>query len=230
MKIAVTGASGHLGSYICPRLEMLGHDVTRIGRNFPRELDADVIWHLAAPDHRNEHECAQFMWFNEDVASTYLPVINTGTWWQYAGEESAGLYYSRIKQAQQTMFATTLVLFSVYGATQRAQRGFIPQLINHANGHTSLAGASRQQRDWIHVEDVFRAYMAATAAPVGTYDVATGSTLSPHELALAVTGRVLPDYAEFPNCAPQYVNDRLPDWAPKMDVLFYTRSNVYQAA
>jgi hypothetical protein len=72
--------------------------------------------------------------------------------------------------------------------------------------------------------------MAATAAPVGTYDVATLSTLSPHELALAITGRVLPDYAEFPNCAPQYVNDRLPDWAPKMDVLFYTRSNVYQAA
>jgi nucleoside-diphosphate-sugar epimerase len=228
MRVAVTGASGHLGQEVCQRLRFGYHEVIPIGRQFPKDLEADVIWHLAAPNHRDDGDCARFMQFNDEVAMSGIPVINTGTWWQYAGQEAASLYYTRIKQAQQEMFDTTLVLFSVYGSRPRTARGFIPQLIGYANGVNALAGASRQQRDWIHVSDVFTAFLAATQSPAGVYDVATGTTFSPYELALAVVGESLPDDQEFPNCSPHYDNQRLENWDHKIDVLSYIRSNIKQ--
>jgi nucleoside-diphosphate-sugar epimerase len=168
------------------------------------------------------------MWFNDGVAMSGVPVINTGTWWQYAGQEAAGLHYTRIKQAQQAMFDTTLVLFSVYGSRSRIARGFIPQLIGYANGVNTLYGASRQQRDWVHVSDVFAAFLAATWSPAGVYDIATGTTFSPHELTLAAVGESIPDYQEFPNCAPHYSNQHLANWDHKVDVLTYIRSRIRQ--
>ena len=228
MRVAVTGASGHLGQYICQRLKFSGHEVIPIGRQFPKNLEADIIWHLAAPNHRNDSDCAQFMWFNDAVAMSGIPVINTGTWWQYAGQEAADLYYTRIKKVQQEMFDTTLVLFSVYGSRSRISRGFIPQLIGYANGVNSLAGASRQQRDWVHVSDVFTAFLAATWSPAGVYDIATGTTFSPHELTLAVVGESLPDYKEFPNCAPHYKNQQLENWNHETDVLGYMSRHIRQ--
>jgi len=230
MNVAVTGASGHLGSFICPRLKLVGHTVQPIGRVLPDDLQADVIWHLAAPNHRDDQDCQDFMRFNEQVAATGIRVISAGTWWQYAGDEAAALEYTKTKQAQQALFDTTLVLFSVYGLKTRVARGYIPQLIEHANGGQQLRGASRQQRDWVHVEDVYRAFVAAMLAPDGVYDVATRTTFSPHELVLAITGQPLPDFVEFPNCAPQYRNKVLPHWSPRIDVLWYARSYVKQAA
>ncbi len=230
MRVAVTGASGHLGQYICHRLKFSDHKAIPIGRQFPKNLDADVIWHLAAPNHRDDHDCAQFMWFNDAVAMSGIPVINTGTWWQYAGQEAADLYYTRIKQAQQEMFNTTLVLFSVYGSRSRSNRGFIPQLIGYANGFNYLAGASRQQRDWVHVSDVFDAFLAATGSPAGVYDIATGTTFSPYELALSAIGESLPDYKEFPNCAPHYNNQKLANWNHKIDAIDYIHSHIRQVA
>jgi nucleoside-diphosphate-sugar epimerase len=224
VRVAVTGASGHLGQYICQRLKLDGHKVIPVGRQFPKDLEADIIWHLAAPNHRNDDDCSQFMWFNDAVAMSGIPVINTGTWWQYAGQEAAGLYYTRIKQEQQAMFDTTLVLFSVYGSRPRNARGFIPQLIDYANGVNPIVGASRQQRDWVHVSDVFTAFLAATWSPAGVYDIATGTTFSPYELTLAVVGESLPDYQEFPNCAPQYDNQQLANWNYKVNVLSYIRT------
>ncbi len=224
MHVAVTGASGHLGQYICGRLKSSGYKVTPIGRQFPKNLEADAVWHLAAPNHKDDRACDQFMRFNDAVAMSGIPVINTGTWWQYAGQEAAGLNYTRMKQAQQEMFDRTLILFSVYGSRTRIARGFIPQLIGYANGVNSLAGASRQQRDWVHVSDVFTAFLAATWSPSGVYDVSTGTTFSPYELALAVVGESLPDYQEFPNCSPHYNNQKLANWNHKTDVLDYIRS------
>ncbi len=225
MRVAVTGASGHLGQYVCQRLKFGGHQVIPIGRQFPKDLEANVIWHLAAPNHRNDNDCVQFMKFNDAVAVSGIPVVNTGTWWQYAGQEAAGLQYTRMKQEQQDMFDKTLVLFSVYGTHSRISRGFVPQLIDYANGGHSLAGASRQQRDWVHVKDVLAAFFAATWAPDGVYDIATGTTFSPYELTLAVVGESLPDYKEFPNCTPHYYNQKLANWDHKIDVLDYIRSH-----
>lgn len=230
MRVAVTGASGHLGQYVCQRLEFGGYNVIPIGRQFPKDLEADVIWHLAAPSHRDDDACAQFMRFNDAVATSGIPVINTGTWWQYAGQEAAGLYYTRMKQAQQKMFDKTLILFSVYGSRSRNGRGFIPQLIGYANGENPLAGASRQQRDWVHVSDVFDAFLAATWSPAGVYDVATRTTFSPYELVLGMVGDSLPDYQEFPNCAPRYENQQLADWNPKVNVLEYIGSHIRRVA
>lgn len=230
MRVAVTGASGHLGKYVCQRLEFGGHTATPIGKKFPKDLEADVIWHLAAPNHRSDSDCAQFMRFNDAVAASGVPVINTGTWWQYAGKEAASLYYTQMKQAQQQMFDTTLILFSVYGSRSRNGRGFIPQLIGYANGANSLAGASRQQRDWVHVSDVFAAFLAATNSPAGVYDIATRTTYSPYELALGMVGESLPDYQEFPNCSPYYKNQKLANWDHKVDVLSYIDSHIRQVA
>lgn len=230
MRIAVTGATGHLGRHVCDRLRLVGHDVVRVGREFPKRLGADVVWHLAAPDHRDPEACHDFMWFNDEVHASGLPVVNTGTWWQYVDGEAADLDYVKLKHVQEAMFPTTLILFSVYGQQNRTGRGFIPQLIEHANGGRQLRAVSRQQRDWVHVDDVFEAFIAATLTTPGVYDVATYETFSPYELTLAVTGEPLPNYQESPNCAPVYANNGLKTWAPRMDVLFYTRAHVKKKA
>lgn len=56
---------------------------------------ADVVFHLAAPDHRDLDATAAFRSFNEDLRvwsdKHSVPVINTATWWQHAGEDAEAL-------------------------------------------------------------------------------------------------------------------------------------------
>jgi nucleoside-diphosphate-sugar epimerase len=234
MTIAVTGASGHLGSVLVPYLWERGYVVEPIGYDLPLNLDADVLLHLAAPDWRDEGAIRDFARFNEQVARwsevTGGRVINTGTWWQYASPESAALSYSRLKDDQQAMFATTLVPFSIYGTTARSGRGFVPQLIAAARGTTTLTGASRQPRDWVHARDVCDAYRALLRAPEGIYEAATGVRYSPAELARSVLGTDLPDYPDVPPCLPRYRHPRPPGWVPRIDVIGHINRSLNREA
>jgi nucleoside-diphosphate-sugar epimerase len=218
MRIAITGATGHLGQAMVWYLTRQSVDVFLVGRRVPEYMRADAVFHLAAPNHRDEHACTQFTYFNEDLwtwADQHsVPVINTGTWWQHAGVDAESLTYTVTKAAQQAMFKqhTTLTLFSVYGNPVRDGRGFVPQLIGHLQGTHRLAGASTQVRDWIYTEDVCRAYMAALKAPVGVYDVCTYLPISPMRLAQVFTDEPIPTYVEDVDALVQYPNQRLPKW------------------
>ena len=228
MRVAVTGASGHLGRVLVPALMAAGHEVTPIGRVLHTGTRADALIHLAAPNWRDSMAILEMYAFTACVAhwtnTTGTRVINCGSWWQSAGPQAQALEYTRLKDWQGRLFPTTLVPFSIYGEQAREGRGFIPQLQAHLRGSVSLAGVSDEPRDWIHVSDVAAAFVAALGAPDGTYDVCTGRQLSPRALALACGLTHLPEYAENPSCAPRYAHDRLPDWHPQVRVLDYLRT------
>ena len=225
MRVAVTGASGHLGQAMLPRLTQAGVEFTPVGRHIPTNLRADVVFHLAAPNHRDGQACADFTYFNEDLVvwseKNSVPVINTGTWWQHAGFEAESLFYTRTKAAQQRMFEghTTLTLYSVYGDAERDDRGFIPQLLQHLTGRKALSAASNQPRDFIHTDDVCNAYMAAISAPVGTYDIGTHLALSPMQLLQMFRNDVVPIYMDQPEATCHWPNQRLPHWFAETSVI-----------
>ena len=55
LKVAVTGATGFVGTWLCALLERLGHDVRPIGRTGSAPFDfagANAVVHLAALVHR----------------------------------------------------------------------------------------------------------------------------------------------------------------------------------
>lgn len=236
MRVAITGATGHLGHAMVSYLARRNVDLYLVGHNVPDYMRADVVFHLAAPNHKDEQACSTFTYFNEDLITWAdkhsVPVINTATWWQHAGLESELLYYTRIKAAQQVMFTghTTLTLYSIYGDALRGGRGFVPQLVDHLAGRSRLAGASVEPRDFIHVDDVCRAYMAAIDAPVDVYDVGTYLALSPMRLAQVFTDEPIAIYPDNPTALCHWPNKRLPGWRAGIAVTQYITQALRQEA
>jgi nucleoside-diphosphate-sugar epimerase len=236
MRVAITGATGHLGQAMVRYLMRRNIDVYLVGHRVTDFMRADVVFHLAAPDHRNESDCATFTYFNEDLIrwseKHSVPVINTATWWQHAGFESELLFYTRVKTAQQAIFAghTTLTLFSIYGESARSGRGFVPQLIEHLAGRGTLRAASLEPRDWVHMDDVCRAFMAALDAPADVYDVATYLQLSPMKLAQVFTDEPLEVWTDEPSALCHYPNNRLPGWRAEIAVTQYIAHALRQEA
>lgn len=224
MRIAVTGATGHLGQAMVRNLMLSGHDLYLVGHTVPEHMRADVVFHLAAPDHRDAQACTQFTYFNEDLRTWSdkhsVPVINTASWWQHAGQDAEILIYTITKAEQQRMFTghTTLTLFSIYGESVRSSRGFVPQLIEHLQGGKKLTAASVEPRDWVHFDDVCSAFLAAIDAPVNVYDVATYVQLSPMRLAQAFTDELLDIWPDEPSALCHYPNERLPGWIARTAV------------
>jgi nucleoside-diphosphate-sugar epimerase len=236
LRVAVTGASGHLGQIMVPYLEAYGMTVIPIGHDIEDDVDADAVIHLAAPDHRDEDAIRSFYYFNGRLKSwsEHHPdayVINTGSWWQRCEGEAQELAYTRLKHVQQEALGdVTLIPYSVYGHAMREGRGFIPQLIEHMKGGARLKGTSRQARDWIHATDVCAAYLVCLRDHVeGVYDVATGYSISPHAIVRQMTGEDLPDYVEYPNCEPPFDMGMVPNWAAHIDVFHFVDVEVCAA-
>lgn len=236
MRVAITGATGHLGQAMVQYLSRLNISLYLVGHSVPDYMEADVVFHLAAPDHRDEQACATFTYFNEDLITWadkhQVPVINTASWWQHAGADAELLFYTRTKQAQQEMFAghTTLTLYSIYGDRLRGHRGFVPQLLEHLAGRKRLKAASVEPRDFIHVDDICEAYLAAINAPVAVYDVATYLALSPMKLAQVFTDDFIDIWKDEPSALCHYPNKRLPDWRAEIAVTQYIAAALRQEA
>ena len=197
--------------------------MVKVGREFPPDLEADVVIHAAAPDYRHIDAVRDFAPFNEAVARwseiTGGRVINIGSWWQYADGDAPLLRYSQLKVDQSRMFPLTVVPFSIYGTAAREGRGFVPQLLAHARGGKAISAASREPRDWIHARDVCDALRAALVAPDGIYEAGTGAHYSAAELLRSVTGETVPNWVDVPTCAPRHYHPPVPGWAPRIDIL-----------
>lgn len=232
--VGVTGASGHLGSMLVPFLLERGYTVTPIGRTMPHDLDVDVVMHLAAPNWRDDAAMDDFYRFHEQVVRwrevSGGRVIQTGSWWQYAGDgHTPELYYSRIKGIQERVFDVSLVPFSIYGTSVRAGRGFIPHLVAAVRAGRASMEASRQLRDWIHARDVCEALRACLSAPDGIYEARTGIQYSPAELARTV-GMPTTEHVDDPPCSPVYRHDLPPGFVPRVDVLTHIRLSLSKGA
>ncbi len=228
--VAVTGASGHLGRVLVPYLWERGHIVVPIGRDFPAEVEADAVIHVAAPDYKDNDAVRAFAPFNEAVARwaevTGGRVVNVGSWWQYAAGAAPHLRYSQMKADQSRMFPLTVVPFSIYATSTREGRGFIPQLLAHVRGSGTVSAASREPRDWIHARDVCDTLRAALRAPDGIYEAGTGSHYSAAELLRAMTGETVPERIDVPSCSPVHRHSPVPGWVPRGDVLGYLSRSV----
>jgi nucleoside-diphosphate-sugar epimerase len=228
--VGITGATGHLGRVLVNAAARAGHTVIPVGRTWSDDLEVDVLFHLAAPDWHDPAAISRFAIYNELIArwsqQTGTRVVNTATWWQQAGPEAEALAYTRMKADQMTLFRTSLVLFSVYGDEYRAGRGFVPQLVRHCRGLEDMPSASTRLRDWVHVDDVCRAYLAVMAVREGVYEVATGQAYSPGQLVRAMTGRTPPPRNETPLCDMRHLRPWVPGWAPQIGVLTYLNAAV----
>jgi len=217
--IGVTGATGHLGTVL---MEMLDNPYP-IGRELP-EHAVNAVIHCAAPNYRDPVAVGAFTDFNLDLAN-YLrahrisKIIVVGSWWQDAEGNCKDLLYTHLKNQQQQIFrtATHVIPYSIYGDEARPGRGFVPQLVQALNGVRELTGLSEQPRDFIHVNDVARALIAALAAPRGVYAAATWQPISPKELA-AQYELTANDYPEYPTAIPCYPHEPVPSWRPLIDL------------
>jgi len=214
--IGVTGASGHLGSAI---VDLLPQALT-IGRSAPTR-PVDALIHCAAPNYRDDAAVRDFVRFEVEIHE-YVQrhriekVVVVGSWWQYAEGNCRDLAYTQLKVQQARLFRdhVQVIPFSIYGDEPRPGRGFIPQLIQAANGGTPLAGLSNEPRDFIHVCDVAEACIAALSSPGGTYLAASRNPESPRQVAERF-GVTAPDYTEHPSALPVYGFPDVPSWAPQ---------------
>ena len=225
--IGITGASGHLGNVITsmlPECDPIGHTIPR------RRYEA--IIHTAAPNYRDDNAVQNFRKFNAHLAehiNEFTPdtLIITGSWWQYAIGTCSDLAYTHLKNEQRVMFpnAVHLIPFSIYGNEPRPGRGFIPQLIHNINTRQPLKGLSTQLRDFIHVTDVALAHIQGLDAQPGIYEIATGRTITPTDLA-GLFGIIAPEYDEHPTAHPQYVAPRLPGWEPTINLINHIKTHI----
>lgn len=236
MRVAVTGASGHLGRILVPYLQSHGHKVQPIGRELGKPA-CDVLIHLAAPKHRDVPSIREFAKFNADVDEwafhTGTRVVGCGSWWQYAGGEASTRDYAAMKRMQQSWlssFGPTLIPFSIFGDEVRDGQGFIPQLVAAKTGGPPLKGVSRQRRSWVHALDVARAFEQSLTYPVrGAFELAADHEMSPSAIAAAFD-LTAADYPDDPSAVIAHGHPRLPGWAPTIDVLDHVRSLIAKEA
>lgn len=226
--IGVTGASGHLGSWV---VEMLP-DAEPIGREIP-DRKFDAIIHTAAPNFRDDNAVIEFRDYNralEDYLRRYPPdvLVITGSWWQHAEGSCRDLLYTHLKDEQVRIFpeAVHVLPYSIYGEEARSGRGFVPQLILAALGKITLAGLSDKPRDFIHVLDVALAHIRALDAPRGMYTAATRRLITPRDLA-GLYGVSAGPLDEYPEADPKYLVPQVPGWEPTVDVFRHISERIY---
>lgn len=108
----------------------------------------------------------------------------------YAVTKAAATHYCRYVAATRDLWVPTLRLYSVYGPYEEPTR-LIPTLLTHAaGGHLPPLVNPNVARDYVYVDDVLDAYLAAAAQPQkdrgAVYNVGTGIQTSLREIVHAV--------------------------------------------
>ncbi|MBN1287504.1 MAG: SDR family NAD(P)-dependent oxidoreductase [Anaerolineae bacterium] len=107
----------------------------------------------------------------------------------YAASKSAAWAVAEMMYRTEGVPVTGLMLYQVYGAGQPA-RALIPSAIHAAwRGENFSMTHGRQLRDWVHVDDVVDAFVAAAQAPDAagrTFDIGTGQGTSLRDVAAEI--------------------------------------------
>jgi nucleoside-diphosphate-sugar epimerase len=210
MTVVVAGAAGFIGSAIVRAARHAGHEVIAVdlGDAYPSACDA-LVWAAGSklatlPDNRAVHVDAAV----RAIAACKAPrviYLSSGECYGAApvpfredGPVDPRTPYAQAKldgerAVAEHARAIVLRLGVVYGPGQ-APRMLIPQVVDalRAGRHVALT-EGRQTRDFVFVDDVAAAVVAALAAPDGVTEpinIASGVEVQVRELVLAL-GRAL---------------------------------------
>ena len=176
------------------RIRLIGHDFAAIDA-FVQEIEPDAIVHLAAvhaePPSVDEMvemlNCGVMLGvalLHGAAACPRPPVfLHAGTYWQFDGDRySPNTFYAAAKQALHDMLeyyrrvrgipSATLVLYDIFGPEDTRPKLW-QKIIHAAPGSTLPVSEGRQLVEVVHVADIARAFVQATAM------LASGESLEP---------------------------------------------------
>ena len=136
----------------------------------------------------------------------------------YAAAKSAGGGYARMFHALYDLPVVVLRLFMVYGAGQRDHTKLIPYVgLSLLRGEAPRLSSGRRLVDWVYVDDVSDAFVAAATADgvAGeTIDIGTGVLVSVRTVVEKLTSLI------DPSIEPRFgaVPDRAFERSPRADV------------
>ena len=111
----------------------------------------------------------------------------------YAAAKSAASVYARLFQALYSLPVVSLRIFMVYGPGQQEPR-LIPYVINSfARGEQPRLTSGTRAIDWVYVDDVVEALVAAGVAQggvEGSFDVGSGTSVPIRELVGTVAAKM----------------------------------------
>lgn len=124
----------------------------------------------------------------------------------YAVAKWAGSAYARMFHALYRLPVTTLRVFMVYGPAQKDLRKLIPYVIlSLLRKETPKLADGKREIDWIYVDDVVEAFLAAARAPNiegRTIDVGSGALVSirtvVEHLVHMINPRIQPLFGSIP--------------------------------
>ena len=270
-RVAITGASGFIGSALRRQLAAAGANVHLVSRRpqpeaasaerrwqldvctpgaldeLLREIQPDVLFHLAGETSAGrELELVQPT-FAANVVSTvnvltsvaaHSPatrVVTAGSLEEPAPGEEASSPYALSKAATAAygrlfheLYETRVVhlrVFMTYGPGQAAVGKLVPYVtLALLRGEPALLASGRRQVDWIYVDDVASAFLAAALAGAEadgqSFDVGSGTLTSVHAVAEELAALVGDGELRF-GAHPDRPNEqeRAADPAPAASVL-----------
>ena len=222
-----------------------------------KEIKPDVIFHLASEVTGGREPRLVIPTFRSNLASTVNLLatareigcrrfILTGSLEEpefsepqgvacspYAVAKWAGSAYARMFHALYDLEVVVVRLFMVYGPAQRDLTKLIPYVVlSLLKGKAPKLGSGRREVDWIYVEDVVEALIAAARAENvqgRTIDVGSGELASIHTVVDRIFALMnskfepgygtLPDRAREPVRAADVAASRLAlGWEPKISL------------
>lgn len=168
-RVAVTGANGYIGGYLCRALEDRAVEILRVDvlANLVG-LEVDILYHLAAPSNVGV--------FDEDPASAFRQLALANAWLHYIKAETCvftstacneGLYALSKRQTEDLIKELypdshkILRLHNVAGGTWPEGREPTHLLPTLQTGKITINGSGQQVRDYVHIDDVIDALMLA---------------------------------------------------------------------
>jgi len=161
MKIAVTGASGYIGSHLCAALREYGCDLFEIELQPYKPMVVDVLFHLAAPSHVGL--------FDEAPAYAFRQLADANGWLHHIKADRCvftstacekGLYAISKRMTEdlvKELFPSKYSIVRLHNVAGgkwpegRTPTHLIPTL---TTGKITINGSGQQVRDYIHIQDV----------------------------------------------------------------------------
>ena len=216
MKVLVTGHQGRIGEHLLPALIRAGHDVRGIDRktggnilddyfahNITQSYRPEAIIHLAAISGVQESIDDPFDDAQTNILGTIVALeIARGTGCRiivasdavasYDAEnphrlsKKTAMEYTSMYRSLYGVDSIILGLANVYGP---GMGGLVGKLVDDhlADGGVTIHGDGTQTRDFIHVDDVIRAFVESLNWQPGYYEIATGISTPVFEVFRALT-------------------------------------------